>query len=297
MNLYYRNRPQDTAIRIDGGMAYYWRNIGYSDKSIISGATYAPGQLNMAPQGIGSLLTAGYIGDASLYYCPSSDNMPGERPGEGATRLADWKAAGGFGGDILHYGDWRLNSYGGNQHRIHSHYFYRNIHCGIMNPWHSYNDDKQPIPGTKPRVNVRIGQPMFRNGKEIGGRALVADAFTKGNTYDMLGVNVSGLNALDISFSTQIAGSGLRAHRTAYNVLYGDGHVGVFGDPQQKVIWHTQGRATTTFVSSIYMFTANYFYGSGGWDSMGNSVSNNYFTHTPMAVWHEMDVSAGVDLP
>ena len=39
---------------------------------------YPKDRLNMAPNGIGMLLTAGYLSDARVYYCPSADGMNGD---------------------------------------------------------------------------------------------------------------------------------------------------------------------------------------------------------------------------
>jgi len=317
IEMMYIGRPMDEPIRVDFTWASFWRNVaaGYKHTNWNTDVSLTEGQLNLAPQGLGMLLTSGYLGDASLFYCPSGDNMPADRRGNGANRLSDWKNAGGYEPEVLHYGDWTPHRYGStdySQQWVQSHYYYRNAFCGIMNPWHGQKyegsaklgvsswDNYYAIPGTKPRVNVRIGQPMFRTVKELNGRALVADAFSKGTTYDARGVAVarapySIVNGSPIEDTTRIAGMGIVCHKDGYNVLYGDWHVSWWGDPQQKVIWHTQGRTTSAFVGGIYTFAFNYFYGSGGWSSMGTSIDSGYFAHTPMAVWHEMDASAGVD--
>jgi prepilin-type processing-associated H-X9-DG protein len=255
------------------------------------------------------LLTSGYLNESTVFYCPSSTNMTSERRGFGSNNLTHWKTAGGFDAETLHYGNWQPRSYGGWQNCVLSNYFYRNFLCGIMNPWHVYQDDTYGIPCTKPRVNVRIGGPMFRTPREQNGRALVADAFSKGTTYDALGRAVAksghsdfvARNGSPIEDTRQIAGMGIRGHISTYNVLYGDGHVASFGDPQERVIWHTQGRRDRAFVGGIYTFAFNYFYGSGGWthmmiDAYGEREENGFFKHTPMAVWHEMDVAADIDV-
>ena len=313
-NQFYRARPSDTSkLRLDSGWNYFWRNIGFGFKADTT-ETLEAGNLNMAPQGMGLLLTSNYISDATLYYCPSSDGMPQDRLNCGAYRVTNWRDAGGFGAQVLHYGDWRLNRYQTYLSWIQSHYSYRNIPTGIMNPWHgqrylgdlsypSSYDRIYAIPGIKPKLAVSVGQPLFRSIRALGSRALVADCFSKGTTYDGLGqskwwksASPDYIYGKDIELSRQVAGFGIKGHREGYNVLYGGGEAKWFGDPQQKVIWHTQGR-TVVMGSGIYGFHSNYFYGSGGWSSMSGNVESPYFSRTPMAVWHELDVANGVDVP
>ena len=310
--MYYTNRPTDTTrIRVDATINYSWRNIAFSYKT--STETLEPGQLNMAPQGMGLLLTSGYMSDASIYYCPSSDGMAGDWP-YGAVRLGNWKAAGGLDAATLHYGDWRKDRLHNYYNWVQSHYSYRNVPAGIMNPWHAQSvrgdtspkvnhDNYYQIPGITPRLNVRLGQPFFPTSRQLGLRAIVADTFSKGTSRDGFGLRrwwddtspayIYGSTIVDLS--RQVAGYGVKGHRSGYNVLYGDSSSRWFGDPQEKIIWHTQGR-NIVMGPGIYGFHSNYFYGSPGWKSMGGSIENTYFAHTPMAVWHEMDVANDIDV-
>ena len=66
---------------------------------------------------------------------------------------------------------------------------------------------------------------------------VVADPFAKGYRSDGWGraIPSSGLTLAD---TTTYPGMGIAGHRRVYNVLYGDGHVKLFGDPQEKMIWH-----------------------------------------------------------
>jgi hypothetical protein len=239
--------------------------------------------------------------------------MPGDWP-YGAVRLSNWKDAGGYDGAILHYGDWRKDRNQNYLNWIQSHYAYRNVPAGIMNPWHAQqylgdyspkvnHDDYYQIPGIVPRLNVRLGQPFFPTSRQLGLRAIVADTFSKGTSRDGYGIRkwwdssspeyIYGSTILELS--AQVAGYGVKGHRAGYNVLYGDGSSRWYGDPQEKIIWHTQGR-NIVMGKGIYGFHSNWFYGSPGWKSMGGSINNIYFKHTPMAVWHYMDVHNDVDV-
>ena len=316
MNMRYAGKPGDLAIRVDTSLSYYWRSIAFGHKYHQAAADrpMTTGRLNLAPHGMGLLLEANYLSDATVFYCPSSDGMPQDRVNYGASRLSHWRQAGGFSAEVMKYGDWQKHNYGGYCNWAQSHYNYRDMFTGIMNPWHAeryrgnYNapsgyDNYYGIPGTKPRANIRVGQPMFRTDRALAGRALVADTFTKGTTYDALGIRWmtcvanGGIYGTSIENSRQVAGYGLKGHRTCYNVLYGGGRAKVYGDPQEKIVWHTEGRANTTMGKAIYGFSQNYHYGGGGWSSMGYNLNSNYFTHTAMAVWHELDVEAGLDVP
>ena len=87
----------------------------------------------------------------------------------------------------------------------------------------------------------------------------------------------------------------LKAHRTAYNALYGDGHVAVFGDPQERLVWHLQGYSNVSTVG-IYLLGSNYHYGNNV-DPYGRSSNPGHssYANCSLAVWHEFDVHAGFD--
>ena len=210
----YKGRDGDTELRVtiqkSGGQNYKYglsasvpdyRCIGYGRRS---GSTNRPvaGQLNVAQQGIGYLLTSGYIGDARVYYCPSSEGMPGDIQAEsffgtapekpaGAFRLGHWQQAGGFDAGTLNYGAWEHATYqpesiNESSTTIYSHYNYRNVPLALYQPPHAYYEEVYtPLGRTKPVVQMRVGQPIFRTEKELGGRAIVCDTFSKGATSTM----------------------------------------------------------------------------------------------------------------
>jgi hypothetical protein len=244
--------------------------------------------------------------------------------------LDNWKAAGGRDANAMLYGDWAntsasyLPSFGLNI--LFSHYSYRNVPFWNRRPWHVYQYDGVngsgvpyfAIAGTKPIVKAHMAAPMFRTLKELGGRALMSDTFSKGQRFDGLGrdwYSTFSSTTEPLATSQQVAGMGVAAHRQVYNVLYGDWHTGVYGDPQERVLWHTQGSSvyssTTIYSAAVEQAgLANSTVACNFWDGgapLGASSSSTgpfngttnpgaaRFAHTPLAMWHDFDTAADVD--
>jgi len=286
-----------------------WRCVAFGFKPASAG--FASG-LNHGPNGLGLLLTSGYMPDARTLYCPSGASMLLDGPygagydysrGYGKGSMADWQTAGGFGAETLMYGAWKPITANSTSHYLLGHYAYRGVpllmkypHCRTLDNIYYY------VPGIRPRVFIRNLQPIFRTEREAGNRAIISDTFSKGGNFDALARDNNPYhNKTPIENSRAIAGMGITAHRTAYNVLYGDGHAAVFGDPQESIAWHTQATSTGIVADfwSYNMLMSNvgnhnrdafwrFFYATA-------SLSDNYSAHTPWAVWHELDVAGGVD--
>jgi len=287
------------------GFLSWWRTIGFGRK--VSWADgFTRGLLNQAPIGPGMLLTSNYVGDACVFYCPSAKGMKSAyimgSDADNGTEYGAWSAshfqdAGGFDGETLQYGDWsRRPTVGGTELPTFSHYAYRNVPLSVYVPWHKYDDGKSDdtrLPGIKPKLLSRIGQPFFRTDKELGPRALMSDCFGKGGTYDAMAVRRLEGHTVDIS-STYYSYA-LQAHAHAFNILYGDWHVKVFGDPQQKIAWHTE-----YWTRARNGLSCNYYYGNepgGPHDGpFGHDIDYPYFVHTGVAIWHEFDTQAGTDV-
>ena len=310
------------------------RAISYG--RIMNGGSYVayPGHardtLNSAPMGLGLLLTSGYIGDVQPFYCPSAPDMTpdsnwcsvnnGVWYTQPASSLSDWKTMGGYDAYTLthgYYGPWKPKDNGpsfvgwsdmyGDHTMALSTYHYRNVPLAVQMPWHAYQDRTaaKTIPGTKPNVYAGIGQPLFRTEKELGARAIVVDTFSKGGKYDganqeapVLAPTYGSTNYIE--FSQTVAGYGLQHHREGYNVLYGDYSVTWFGDPQQKLIWHTQGGSNASWGDpyastggyQFCQFQSNWYYGHiFGWGINSGQVQASQF-----AVWHDFDIAHGVDV-
>jgi prepilin-type N-terminal cleavage/methylation domain-containing protein/prepilin-type processing-associated H-X9-DG protein len=326
----YRTKADKRGIKVQWNAQSYYRTIGvgqYLEQSTppISPTDWYSGDLNMAPNGIGMLLTSGYVGSVGVYYCPSSDGMVGydnstaatnpPASGYGPTRLRDWKDAGGTDGDTLHYGDWTRNRYSSSHLWAMSHYAYRNVPLAIKYPWHWDQDrtDMAGLPGTKPHIKVGVGQPIFRTKKELAARAIVTDGWEKGSQHDGLGKHVNPTHHYKtIDVGMEVPGQGIRGHRDSYNVLYGDGHATIYGDPQEKLIWRmhgytTSGTGTKSSFTGFGTNVGNCFYGAGNKGTPFGAWGVHYskplydpenlsFKHTNLAVWHQFDVAGGIDV-
>jgi len=316
-------RPGDEAVDSGGGygtdqLPANWRCMGFARKQGQT-APWSAGRLNMAPNGIGLLLTTGCLADGRPAYCPSSDGMRGDFQGdgtlEGAVRLADWQRAGGYDREAFLYGGWTrrgantsnyyaLSSPSVSEGLILSHYNYRCVPLGTKESWHYKWNGAYPsqlaLPGAKPMIQARAAQPFFRTQRELNGRALLSDTFNKGGGLDARGRNVSSLHGTDIANSQTIAGHGLMAHAAGYNVLYGGGNAAWFGDPQQRLAWHTQGKLDGTEKTSAGdaydgIVAVNYVQVSKIPFGSGVTVDSAAFKHSAYAMWHELDVAGGVD--
>lgn len=283
-----------------------------------------PGMLSAAPQGLGMLLTGGYIGDVGTFYCPSATDMPPDISSNWgsaipASTLADWKTMGGRDSRTLTHGYYgryfpqptdpaflACHGSGGESTMVQCSYNYRNAPIAVRDLWHVYQDGtpRTKIAGTKPEVYARLGQPMFRTQKELNSRALVVDTFSKGTRYDATGRDIKGIGTynVDVGLSKAIAGFGLLHHREGYNVLYGDHHVSWFGDPQQRIIWHAEGIASVSYRGDssnnhgfCYGQIAHHFF-VGSQFSAGMSINSSYVSNSPIAIWHYFDVAAGIDV-
>ena len=281
------------------------------------GTTWSnPKGLNMAPNGAGFFLSAGYLPDARSYYCSSSESMPSDRQYYGGYRLSDWQAAGGFDAKTLSYGawpnPWALGAWP-SEAVVSSHYAYRNV--PLMpgrSPWCvSFEDvDKRTILAfTKPGRWTHAGTALFRTQKELGGRALMGDTFSKGGLTDALGAayTYTGQYAAGcIAANTCVrAGMGIVAHRDGYNVLYGDWSARWYGDAQQSIIWHGQAGATNTSTPestsypSISVFATNAFrawqYGQFTNASGVSNADQDGWRYSSAKIWHDFDTAGGVD--
>ena len=157
LSMTYQVRSDETPVTLtqynSTNYASLYRVVAHG---ILPYTDFLSGKLKMAPNGIGMLLTTGYLQDAGVFYCPSSDGMPPDRTGGTTTdynagRLLDWRTAGGVDGSVLHYGDWpaamREEAESGNYYvQVCGHYAYRNVPLSVYNAWHAY-DDRQPPPG------------------------------------------------------------------------------------------------------------------------------------------------------
>ena len=83
LGMKYANRDTDTPVILatynSTNYPSLFRVIGHSIQTYANWNTDNP--LKMAPNGVGMLLTSGYVSDASIFYCASSDGRPAARSG------------------------------------------------------------------------------------------------------------------------------------------------------------------------------------------------------------------------
>jgi len=231
---------------------------------------YSPGNLNLAPTGLGMLATSGYTNDLNGFYCPtgtvfdaelSTADMeralfyyPRTMPVNGHyfvnTNVANVKKLGGVTGRHLTHGDltWipsgspnlpgptRWADYG----HVHGmafgcSYAYRNqlftagngadnltmtsARVPVSKVSNAFPGKTAPLPFPKV-VEMENLAPERKTDRLLGDRSIVSDRFGKPLKWP------------------ELPGDGLFAHKDGYNVLYGDGRVKWYGDPQQRWIWY-----------------------------------------------------------
>ena len=176
-------------------------------------------------------------------------------------------------------GIWSSSAYY-NGHVVESHYAYRNVKSAArMSPWFTLPDfDRARIKGVSPDLWVDIGAPVFKTQKQLGGRAVVTDSFSR-----------------HLLFSEEESpGNGIYAHREGYNVLYGDWSAKWYGDPQQRTIWWPQSSLTGSdaMPEGMAMNSITDY----SWGTTGNWAALNVKRNGAVVVWHNFDVASGVDV-
>ena len=231
--------------------------------------------LQMGPVGLGFLIEGGYIGDARTFFCPSTGgNMPADwgryynRHATAATSPADLKRAGGYDHRTLAYGDWSWlpqwhTTLGGNNtsyagKAIQSDYHYRNtpMNLPFYEEFTGPGEDLEEIGVgfapvgmisvtkpvrfyvgmTKPRVQTSVGCPAFKTQKLLGGRAIVSDSVSW-QSPDRRYISAEAGGDGTVEQNPMYPGLGFYAHRTGYNVLYGDWSAKWYGDGKEEILW------------------------------------------------------------
>jgi len=169
----------------------------------------------------------------------------------------------------------------------------------IYNPTHYTNHllPSYALAGTKPRVQVMPGVPMFRTQRALGGRSLAMDTFGKGYDRDGLGRPLPATTGTTIYDFQKVPGMGIAGHRSAYNVLYGDGHAGVFSDPTESLVWHPQGYASNGMATPPNTLATHHVYGNAISGPAGVNTNDPSFKGSALSVWNEVDQGQGIDVP
>jgi hypothetical protein len=295
----------------------FWECIAYqSDYSggLTTHGSWAAGNLNAAPVGLGLLAVCGYSPDVAVFYCPSASNMPepawcyadldptNKNPGENLwindptyiSNLPELKRIGGRDGYALTRGDFtNVGNFGQyySEKPIFCNYRYRNAVIFPFDGHRSYHDSMgatsppwlTPLYDTKPLVYVENKKPApcFKTTKFLGGRCVAMDTCTR-FSGDRTHTAVGSANPYYLR-----PGWGWYAHRDGYNCLYGDGHGQWFGDGDQRVLYFSEN---TSQYSSTWAQSYNIY---GGLISWSDSATNHYWAR----LWHVFDNAVGIDLP
>ena len=291
---------------------YFFRNVFLGSRTNTTTGTGKAGDLNMAPVGLGYLLSAGYIGDGRLYFCPSSTGMVNrsldwmrlweETNGtswEAADNVRDLQRVGGFDAETVMTGDWSWLGRAQNYMRfsparvMFSHYVYRGLPTnvyggnGSVTPYPDPVGQSFRIHGVKPDRMVWPGEPVFKTQKQLAGRALVSDAWCR-SAYNELPAIGTGIEP----------GEGFYAHKEGYNVLYGDWHAKWSGDPQGQLLWwpmHTfTGVAAGDYVYYSILNTACNTLTDA--EIIHSGATHNLVAKGAHHIWHLFDVNEGIDV-
>ena len=132
----------------------------------------------------------------------------------------------------------------------------------------------EDFPFAKKYVEMENAAPERKSVKQLGAYSVVADRFDKPNTR------------LDKT-PMELVGKGYWGHQTGYNVLFGDGAVRWFGDPQQRFMWREA--PTRDLLNAIGTGNAGYLYkahkGTGCTTWVGGSQAVSY----GVGIFHEFD--------
>ena len=262
----------------------------------------------LAPLNLGYLLEGGYLNDVGIFFCPSARGMHagGEdtvfrvRPGGNykyMDNLDTIRASSNSTAakDVL-YGDYTTATWGypggssyldwGCRGTLGGHYNYRPVIYGTANvSSQHFCDSVVSLAGTAPLALGFSGAQVFATQRKLGGRALVCDTFQKSH--------VTRNNTEAEKIVAARGSAGMQAHREGYSALYGDGHAAWYGDPQQQLIWWT--------IDSVERYNANMVSGVNyrKWMAVNPGASapgsHNRRLNGAHAIWHLMDMSAGVD--
>jgi len=276
----------------------------------------AKGALNVIPHGLGHLVSDGYIADASVFYCPSVGgtmpldpggviNSDGTTDSVGPRSVRDLQLLGGTDANSIMRGDWskyavytRWAFWG---RGIQCDYNYRNVPIeGTVEGGWPGQTERVKLLNTKPQQIVEISCPAWKTQKQLAGRALVTDSFSKWIDYwPAAGPRPAPL-----------AGMARYAHRDGYNILYGDNHAAWYGDPQLRIMWWIEQDITP---GVVYLCAGSWSDAAGRlceenawslarntltrWETLDNPIGYRRVEYTGSSdVWHLFDVNAGIDV-
>ena len=270
-----------------GGAISSWRCIASGIR--LSTDTWAQGQLNAVPLGLGTPVVLDYLPDAAVLYCPSGRDMPHHfnyHCAESLDDLAELRALGGTDGRTLTHGAYSVSSGSGcpsgsgyQNKSLLGQYNYRNM----PQTWHNTTMSIQfTIYGTRPQHRVRNGQPTFATPKLQGGRALVCDTFDKCYNRNRLVGDPHDYAAAQFH------------HKDGYNVLYGDYHSAWYGDPMHMIRGAACSSGAGTWAGASSPYNVAWFPDSAR--MVCATTHRRSFNEQSFQIWHWYDSAADVDV-
>jgi len=284
------------------------------------------GDLNLGPIGLGTLAAAGYFGDISAFFCPTASNMGDDwayPPGINSHYTTGNGYAGGaytqalstlseirkFSNldphSVMHAaypvasaptGNWGDNNTYGPYVGIECSYNYRLMasQASIGQGVSAYDGPAWVrLLGAKPNRVVYAGEPMFKTDKQLGGRAIVSDTFSRNGLWcpTSFSANNGGNNW---------PGEGWYGHRDGYNVLYGDASAKWYGDAQQQIIWWNMNCSYSWAAGTMLPNIVD-------WGSVAGVDHSSFATYNSWPenishgngsamIWHRFDTASGIDV-
>ncbi len=219
----------------------YFRTIAfglsYETHGSPAAVQFGLGYMNAGPVGLGTLSVTGHLSDIKTFVCPSGSTMSTDVNSPCDSTASSEYASGseainklqGTTGLHLVAGDYTRMAWGNAKtsdspapvvRGMQACYAYRNVPATQSN-----TDANRPSfyvdTYAKPMLKMYPGCPQFKSQKQLGNRALVADAFSR------VLADGADLRTKD--------GYGKYAHQDGYTVLYGDGSCRWYGDPQSRI--------------------------------------------------------------
>ena len=328
------------------------------------------GDINLGPVGLGTLGSAGYLGDIGVFFCPTANNMPDSfaspnpfnnphgtlyYPAGGTRNLNAAIAceamsmvseirqfASNDPRSVMHaaYPPWMVptgpsgcwgddSNYGPGVH-IESNYSYRfgpaMPYVGFGGGYGVNNDVSVPLwkrlLGVQPKHIMWIGEPFLKTDKQVGGRSVASDSFSRLG-WDMTSMHTGslGVPTWSVGMPQPFPGMGWWAHRDGYNVLYGDWSTKWYGDTTQAIMWWQSQTAQSVIdmagcaLNNDASFNTNPspIGGGGGWGwkfitgstdvpgytayaaSVLNTGMSTFAGGGAAAIWHIFDITNGID--
>jgi len=281
----------------------YFRTLAFGYKNEGGDDMYGTNTLNAAPVGLGLLSVNGYLPTINKFLCPSATEMPADYGVNAARQFtpSGLKAFKSLGDpakpEVLLFGDyskigWLFNPEATSACGLQSSYNYRCVPTTVLNEDHAF--DSYLFKSVKPTLKVDKGWGQFKTFKTLGGRAIVADTFSRHVKKIKTATHALGASA-DFNAERTTGGFAKYAHQDGYNVLYGDLHVAWYADPKQRIMNWNRKISWRPNDSASVACTKNRVLADDDKAAPAKYQGQNH--NMAWAIWHKFDRGAGIDRP